>query len=195
MLARTTPKPEWWVMSADVIDEILKFWFEEIKPKDWYRPGETVDAEIAARFRETYEELKGGLPADWPETSKGFLAAILVLDQFPRNMFRGQARAFATDEAALALAKQAISDGADAKLPPMQRAFIYLPFQHSEAAENQARSVGLFTALGNPLNLDYALRHQEVVERFGRFPHRNAILDRFSTAEEWDFLKEPDSSF
>ena len=176
-------------------DDVVRFWFEELTPKEWYGPPERVDAEIAARFGETYETLRGGVPPDWLETPRGFLAAILVLDQFPRNMFRGEPRAFATDKEALALAKQAIAAGVDAKLPRAQRAFIYMPFQHSENAEDQARSVGLFMALRNPVNLDYAIRHQDIIERFGRFPHRNAILDRYSTAEEWDFLKQPGSSF
>jgi len=182
-------------MNDDAIDDVVRFWFVELTPKQWYRPPETVDAEIAARFRETYEELKRGVPEDWLETPKGFLAAILVLDQLPRNMFRGQARAFATDGQALALAKRAIDEGMDAKLPPKQRAFLYLAFQHSEALADQARSVGLFTALGNPLNLDYALRHQDVIERFGRFPHRNSSLGRHATPEEEAFLTEPGSSF
>ncbi|MGH6735147.1 MAG: DUF924 family protein [Methyloceanibacter sp.] len=182
-------------MSAGAADEVVRFWFEELTPKEWYGPPERVDAEIAARFRDTYERLKDGVPPDWLTTPQGFLAAILVLDQFPRNMFRGEPRAFATDKAALALARQAIDEGVDAKLPREHRAFLYMPFQHSENAEDQARSVGLFMKLGNPLNLDYAIRHQEIVARFGRFPHRNAILDRFSTAEEWGFLKTPGSSF
>jgi uncharacterized protein (DUF924 family) len=182
-------------MNENAIDDVVRFWFEELTPKQWYRPPETVDAEIAARFRKTYDDLKQGVPAEWLETPKGFLAAILVLDQLPRNMFRGQARAFATDKEALALAKRAIEEGIDANLPPKQRAFIYLPFQHSEALADQARSVGLFTALGNPLNLDYAFRHQDIIERFGRFPHRNAALGRHSTPEEDAFLTEPGSSF
>jgi uncharacterized protein (DUF924 family) len=157
-------------MNENAIDDVVRFWFEELTPKQWYRPPETVDAEIAARFRKTYDDLKQGVPAEWLETPKGFLATILVLDQLPRNMFRGQARAFATDKEALALAKRAIEEGIDANLPPKQRAFIYLPFQHSEALADQARSVGLF-------------------------PHRNAALGRHSTPEEDAFLTEPGSSF
>jgi uncharacterized protein (DUF924 family) len=182
-------------MSADVIDEVVGFWFEELSPKDWYRPPEAVDAKITTRFGETYETLKESVPPDWLTTPRGFLAAILVLDQFPRNMFRGAPQAFATDRQALALAKRAIGEGIDERLPPKERAFIYLPFQHAENVTDQARSVGLFTVLGNPLNLDYALRHQDVIERFGRFPHRNAILGRESTEEEKDFLTKPGSSF
>ena len=110
-------------------------------------------------------------------------------------MFRDNRRAFLTDPAALALAKEAIAKGYDMKLPPEQRAFVYMPFQHSEEPEDQARSIELFTKLGNPLNLDFALRHQAIIERFGRFPHRNELLGRKSTPEELAFMQEPGSSF
>ena len=123
------------------------------------------------------------------------LAAILVLDQFPRNMFRGDARAFATDEVSLELAKRAIADGFDEKLTRDQRVFLYMPFQHSEDRDDQARGIALYAMLGKPANLDFALRHQAVVDRFDRFPHRNALLGRASTEEERSFLTEPGSSF
>ncbi len=135
------------------------------------------------------------MPQAWLVEPDGYLAAILVLDQFPRNMFRGDSRAFAADAAALALAKRAIAEGIDARLSPEQRAFLYMPFQHSEDAADQERSVQLFTALGNLLNLDFALRHKAIIDRFGRFPHRNAILGRATTQDEAAFLKEPGSSF
>jgi uncharacterized protein (DUF924 family) len=125
---------------VNIIDEIVAFWFETLKPEDWYRKNPAIDAAIAARFNATYEALKTGVPPEWIAEPKGVLAAILVLDQFPRNMFRDDARAFATDQAALALAKRAISDGIDMQLPPEERAFIYMPFQHSEAHDDQARS-------------------------------------------------------
>jgi uncharacterized protein (DUF924 family) len=182
-------------MGSVSIDEIIRFWFEELLPKDWFRKDEAVDGTITSRFGATYHELRSGVPASWLDTPEGFLAAILVLDQFPRNMFRGEVRAFATDQPALALAKRAIAEGLDAKLKPEQRSFIYVPFQHSEDRAEQARSVELFIALGQPLGLDFALRHQAIVDRFGRFPHRNAILGRASTEEEQAFLSEPGSSF
>ncbi|MEX2166832.1 MAG: DUF924 family protein [Methyloceanibacter sp.] len=175
-------------MGADTIDDILRFWFEEIAPKNWFRRDTVVDAAIKARFGEIYEELKAGVPAEWLAVPEGYLAAILVLDQFPRNMFRDDARAFAADDEVLALANRAIAKGFADKLAPRQRSFLYMPFQHSEDAADQARSVGLYTALGNPLNLDFALRHQAVIDRFGRFPHRNAMLGRASTEEEEAFL-------
>jgi uncharacterized protein (DUF924 family) len=182
-------------MSAGIIDEIVAFWFETLKPEDWYRKNPAIDAEITARFGATYDALKTGLPPEWLAEPKGMLAAIIVLDQFPRNMFRDDPRAFATDGAALALAKRAISEGFDLPLAPEQRAFIYLPFQHAETVEDQARSIALFTALGNPNNLDFAQRHQAIIARFGRFPHRNSVVGRASTAEELAFLQEPGSSF
>lgn len=170
------------------MDDVLRFWFEELAPKNWFRRDTIVDAAIKLRFGELYEQLKDTVPDDWLESAKGYLAAIIVLDQFPRNMFRDDARAFATDAAALALAKRAISQGFDKRLTPKERAFLYMPFQHTEDAQDQARSVGLFTALGNPFNLDFALRHQAVIDRFGRFPHRNQVLGRVSTPGEEAFL-------
>ena len=181
-------------MSPGIIDEIVAFWFETLKPEDWYRKNPAIDAAITARFGATYDALTG-VPPDWLAEPKGMLAAIIVLDQFPRNMFRDDPRAFATDGAALALAKRAIGEGIDMRLPPDQRAFIYLPFQHAETRDDQARSIELFTALGNPNNLDFAQRHQAIMARFGRFPHRNSVLGRASTAEELAFLQEPGSSF
>jgi uncharacterized protein (DUF924 family) len=182
-------------MSAGIIDEIVAFWFETLKSEDWYRKNKAIDATITERFGATYEALKTGVPPEWLAEPKGMLAAILVLDQFPRNMFRDDARAFATDQAALALAKRAIGEGTDMRLAPGQRAFIYLPFQHAETRDDQARSIALFTALGDPNNLDFALRHEAIIARFGRFPHRNSVLGRASTAEELAFLQEPGSSF
>lgn len=182
-------------MNAGTIDEILRFWFETLKPEDWYRRNPAIDAEIVKRFGPVYEALSTSVPQDWLAEPRGMLAAILVLDQFPRNMFRDDPRAFATDQAALTLSKRAIGEGLDLRLPPEQRAFIYMPFQHSEALDDQARSIEIFTSLGAPLNLDFARRHEAIIARFGRFPHRNAVLGRESTEDEIAFLKEPGSSF
>ena len=177
------------------VDAVNRFWFEEIDSEQWFKKADALDQTITRRFTAVYNELRDGVPASWLETPEGYLAAIIVLDQFPRNMFRGEARSFATDPLALSLAKQAIACGFDAKLPPIKRWFVYMPFEHSEQAEDQARCVELMAILGNDVALDYALRHKAVVDRFGRFPHRNAILGRTATEEEADFLKEPDSSF
>ena len=182
-------------MSSASIDEILNFWFDELTPKDWFRKDEALDSTIASRFGALYHELREGVPASWLDTPQGYLAAILVLDQFPRNMFRDDARAFATDEEALALAKRAIAEGLDQELTRDERVFLYMPFQHSEDRHDQARAIALYAMLGKPSNLDFALRHQEVVDRFDRFPHRNVILGRPSTEEEKKFLTEPGSSF
>jgi len=179
----------------DPVEAVIHFWFHELSPKDWYRAPPHVDAAITARFGGIYEALEDRVPQIWLETPRGMLAAILVLDQVPRNMFRGLPRAFATDASAIALAKKAISAAADMALPPEQRCFVYMPFQHAEDRTDQARSVELFTALGDPVNLDYAERHRAVIERFGRFPHRNAILGRVSTEEEIAFLQQPGSAF
>jgi uncharacterized protein (DUF924 family) len=182
-------------VSTKAVDEIVQFWFEELTPEDWYRKDPSIDAQIRTRFGGIYDTLKSDVPEIWLSTPRGCLATILVLDQFPRNMFRDDTRAFATDARALALAKRAIAKGVDMRLTPDQRAFIYMPFQHSEDRADQARSIELFTALGNKLNLDFAVRHKEIIDRFGRFPHRNATLGRASTEEETAFLKEPSSSF
>jgi uncharacterized protein (DUF924 family) len=182
-------------LSTAGIDDILRFWFDELDPKDWWRKDDALDAKIVARFKPAYEALRKNVPASWLESPEGMLAAILVLDQFPRNMFRDSPQAFATDAEALALAKRAIAEGMDMRLEPRKRAFIYLPFQHVEDRAEQARSVELFAALGQELNLDFAVRHKDVIDRFGRFPHRNAVLGRQSTEEEQEFLKQPGSSF
>ena len=141
-----------------------------------------------------YEQLAAA-PQAWLGSAGECLARIVVLDQFPRNMFRDDARAFATDEEALALAKRAIAEGLDQELTRDERVFLYMPFQHSEDRDDQARAIALYAMLGKPLNLDFALRHQEVVDRFDRFPHRNVVLGRPSTEEEKKFLTEPGSSF
>jgi uncharacterized protein (DUF924 family) len=173
----------------------LEFWFGDLSTKDWFRKDAALDERIATRFRDTYQALSEKVPDDWLASPEGCLAAIIVLDQFPRNMFRGDKQSFATDAAALQLSKRAITAGFDAKLDADRRAFLYMPFQHAEDAADQARSVGLFTALGMPLQRDYAERHKAIIDRFGRFPHRNAILGRDSTEEEIAFLKQPGSSF
>ncbi|ODR99482.1 hypothetical protein AUC68_05840 [Methyloceanibacter methanicus] len=175
--------------------EVIGYWFQTLSPDAWYGAPSEVDAEIARRFGQVYETLSEAVSGDWLGSPQGRLAAILVLDQFPRNIHRGTPEAFRTDEKALALAKDAIAAGADRDLPPEQRAFLYMPFQHAENLEDQHRSLELFESLGNANNLDFAVRHYEIIRRFGRFPHRNAILGRASTPAERAFLNEPGSSF
>jgi len=171
-------------MSSASIDEILHFWFEELSRKDWFRKDEALDSTIASRFGAIYHELRDGVPAAWLDTPEGVLAAILVLDQFPRNMFRGNADTYSTDTLALAIAKGAVERGFDDELAPDERKFLYMPFQHSENLEDQNRAVLLFTALGDEHQLGYAKHHRDIIERFGRFPHRNSVLGRPSRPEE-----------
>jgi uncharacterized protein (DUF924 family) len=171
------------------VAEVDRFWFEELPSEAWFRRDEAVDAAIRARFGKLYERLKREGATHAATTPEGAVAAVIVLDQFPRNMFRDSPAAYATDAAALALAKQAVAAGFDHEMEPRRRQFLYLPFMHSEDRAMQARSVALYRDLGDAEALDYALRHQAIIDRFGRFPHRNAVLGRASTAAEIEFLK------
>ena len=177
------------------IDEVLRFWFEELTADDWFGGGDAVDDRIRTRFRELHEALRDHVPESWRESARGMLAAVIALDQFPRNLYRGDPRAFAADRTALALAQEAIERRFDRELSNDERKFLYLPFEHSEDPAVQARSVQLFATVDDGESLGYAVRHKEIVDRFGRFPHRNDVLGRESTPEEIEFLKEPDSSF
>jgi len=177
--------------------DILHFWFEETPEKDWFQGGEAFDAKIKERFRSVYDSAAAGAFESWAEDAQGALALCIVLDQFPRNMFRGSAQAFASDDHALRVARQAVERGFDRELSPVQRRFLYLPFEHSEDLADQKRSVALFETIReeDELGYDYALRHLDVIERFGRFPHRNAALGRTNTAEEEDYLSQPGAGF
>ena len=177
------------------IEEVLKFWFDDLSPDDWFESDEAVDNHIRERFGELHEAVREQVPETWRRSARGCLAAVIVLDQFPRNMYRGASRAFAADDAALSLAKEALARGFDRELSIDERKFLYMPFEHSENPAEQARSMELFGTLGNELDLDYARRHKEIIDRFGRFPHRNEALGRVSTPEEIEFIKKPGSSF
>ncbi len=168
--------------------------------KAWFVKNATLDAEIQTRFLQTLEVVQRGELPHWLGEPKSCLCLVLLLDQFPRNMFRDTARAFATDAAALDVARFAVAQGYDQLLPAVERIFFYLPFEHSEALDDQERCVALVQALVNADAsradfLDYAQRHRAVIERFGRFPHRNQTLGRVSTAAEIEFLRQPGSSF
>jgi len=184
--------------------EILDFWFgtgsdHGKERKFWFIKDKEFDEEVQSRFLSTYEAATTGELDHWKESPDSCLALILLLDQFPRNMFRNSPQAFATDEKVLNIAKYAVKQGYDLQLLPVERWFIYLPFEHSENLEHQRQAVALFETLQDDPNsassIDYAKRHLEVIKRFGRFPHRNAILGRKSTAEEEEFLQQPGSSF
>jgi uncharacterized protein (DUF924 family) len=184
--------------------EVLLFWFgpaaEWGKPhKRWFTKSDAFDREVRERFLPLHEEAAAGRLSHLRESAADCLALILLLDQFPRNMFRGTPRAFATDPLALETARHAVDRGFDRGLLPVERLFVYLPFEHAETLAHQERSCELTKALdAYPETNDvyrYALAHRDIIRRFGRFPHRNAILGRTSTPEELEFLKEPGSSF
>jgi len=196
------------------VEDILGFWFGEL-PKDapvpqerfelWFGGGEETDRMIRKRFEADLMRAARGDFDHWRESARGTLALIILLDQFPRNIYRTTSKAYAFDARALGLCLEGMDGGQDLRLTAVERAFFYLPLEHSEELEMQARSVRVFEVLleSAPARmkkmcegfLDYALRHQKIIERFGRFPHRNAALGRGSTAEEEAFLKEPGSSF
>lgn len=193
---------------SDQIATVLRFWFSEPEGKTtysqrrkyWFGKQPEFDAEIRQRFLSTYEQAAVGKLDDWQQSALGSLALIIVLDQFPRNLFRDSPKAFATDAKALAVAQQTLDRKFDQQLSSLQRIFAYLPFKHSEDIEQQERSVALSRQLSQDDpelfdTFDYAERHHRVIQRFGRFPHRNRILGRESTAEETEFLKQPGSSF
>lgn len=171
--------------------DVLNYWFEELAPQQWFQQSDEVDATIKDRFSAIHETVKEGTCDDWAIEVDGALALILILDQFPRHMFRGSPDSFATDKKALLIAKDAIHKGFDQILNPTKRGFMYLPFQHSEVLTDQRRSVELYTAMkdANPMGHMYAVRHFEPVDKFGRFPHRNDVLGRESSEEEIEFLK------
>ena len=175
--------------------EIIKFWFEEISQTQWWKKDVQFDQLIASRFLEVHGEASRCELNQWRDTVDGRLAEIIVLDQFSRNIYRDSPLSFATDSLALVLAQEAIRVGADKKVSESMRSFFYMPFMHSESAVIHEEAVVLYEAYGNEGNLDFELRHKAIIDRFGRYPHRNEILGRDSTAEEVEFLSQPGSSF
>lgn len=174
---------------------ILHFWFEELTPKQHFIKDAALDETIRKQFGVT---LEAGAKCElfaWRATAEGRLAEIIVLDQFSRNVYRETKQAFAQDPLALVLAQELIGSGLDRSLPEAQRVYAYMPYMHSESALVHAQAVALFTQLGIEDNLHFELRHKAIIDRFGRYPHRNAILGRSSSAEELAFLAEPGSSF
>ena len=175
-------------------EDVLRYWFDELGPEGWFARAERIDAEIRTRFAGLHARLEAADGAALADP-RAVLAAVIVLDQFSRNLFRGEARAFASDERARRLARQVLAAGLDDGLASEQRLFLYLPFEHSEDPDDQSLAVDLISRLGDPSWTRYALAHQAIIQRFGRFPHRNAVLGRATTAEEQAFLQEPMSSF
>ncbi len=188
--------------------EVLRFWFGGMpseaaatQPREqWFLKQEAFDAECARRFQEAHARAAAGELRAWADEPESCAALLVLLDQMPRNLYRGTARAFSTDAQAREVARHALARGLDVAVPPVWRWFFYLPFEHSEDVHAQRLSVSLFEALAlthaaSRETLDYARRHRDIIERFGRFPHRNAALGRASTPEEEAFLREPGSSF
>ena len=174
--------------------DVLRFWFEEISPNSWWQRDPAFDAALSDRFGKLHEAASRAELWPWRDTAFGRLAEIIVLDQFSRNLFRDDARAFACDPLALGLAQEAVRIGADLEIAPERRAFVYMPYMHSESPAIHATALELFRDRA-PGNLDYELRHKAIIDRFGRYPHRNAVLARESTPEERAFLATAGSSF
>lgn len=200
--------------TADDIEDVLGFWFgicgqdgaiDPARRKMWFKGGAKHDAEIRERFGGLHERAGRGGLEDWTTTARGRLALIVILDQFSRHIHRGTARAFSQDPTAQQLTLAGIDEGVDRQLAPVEQSFFYLPLEHAEDRALQARSVQCYEGLARTVAeawrrdyesfLDYARRHRAIIERFGRFPHRNAALGRPSTAEELTFLRQPGSSF
>ena len=173
--------------------DILDFWYEPPMSEHWFTSTPAIDAAILVRYQALWEKAGAGELAAWQESADGCLALCIVLDQFPLNMFRGQARSFSTEQQAVAVTKHAVAQGLDALLPTDRQAFLYMPLMHSEHLADQDESVRLFDASGLQGNAHFARHHRELVRRFGRFPHRNAVLGRVSTADELAYLNSKEA--
>ena len=182
-------------MKAQTADDVLNFWFRELDSTDWFKKNPHVDQLMNERFKELLKRASRGELAGWRETPEGRLAEILLLDQFSRNIYRDTKKAFENDALALSLSQEMIDLGLDQGFPPEKKAFIYLPFMHSENIADHRRALELFSQDGLEENLDFENKHLQILETFGRYPHRNKILGRKSTAQEIEFLKRPDSGF
>lgn len=178
-----------------MMNEILQFWFEELEPSQWWVKDEDLDRRIYDRFAEVHTQAARCELFAWRNTADGRLAEIIILDQFSRNMFRGTPQAFSNDRLALALAQEAVAGKFDQQLSPAKRSFIYLPYMHSESVKIHEIAEKLFSQPGLEANLEWEIKHRNIITRFGRYPHRNEILGRKSSKEEIEFLKQPGSSF
>lgn len=175
--------------------EVLNFWFQELTPAEWFKKDTTLDKRIEEKFSDVLHKIVAGECADWRKSAHGVLAQVIVLDQFSRNIFRDSPKAFAQDALALAIAQDAVRLGLDQELTTQERAFLYMPYMHSESVRVHEEAMILFALPGLENNLDFEIKHKVIIDRFGRYPHRNEILGRESTAEEIEFLKQPNSSF
>ncbi|GAB1265956.1 DUF924 family protein [Aurantivibrio infirmus] len=175
--------------------QIIDFWFQELTPKSWWVKDSALDEEIRLRFGDIHRSAAQCELYSWRLTAQGRLAEIIILDQFSRNIFRDNAQAWACDPLALALAQEAVAVGADQELPPARRTFIYMPYMHSESLVVHRQAMELFSNNKGENNIEHERKHKEIIDRFGRYPHRNEILGRKSTEEELEFLQSPGSSF
>lgn len=175
--------------------DIIDFWFNELEPKQWWQKDQQLDRMIQTRFGELHNQAKAGELFHWRNTALGALAEVIILDQFSRNIYRDKPDSFSCDPLAVALAQFAIANGLDTQLSNTQRVFLYMPFMHSESKLIHVEAVRLFESVGVESNLDFEHKHKAIIDKFGRYPHRNIILGRRSTEEEIAFLKQPNSSF
>lgn len=180
---------------SDMPEEVLTFWFEEIEPKQWWVTNPAFDELVRRRFLDLLQRAAQGELWPWRASPRGRLAEVIVLDQFSRNIHRGTPSAFAQDPMALVLAQEAVASRAHEALAPVERTFLLMPYMHSESRLIHVEAEALFREFAPPGNYDFELRHKAIVDRYGRYPHRNAILGRVSTPEELEFLKQPGSSF
>lgn len=174
---------------------VLQFWFDEIEPAQWWKVDPGFDSLVAERFGELHQQAACAELFPWRLSPRGRLAEILILDQFSRNIFRNDPRAFASDAVALALAQEAVAARADTVLKQEERVFLYMPYMHSESKSIHVVAEELFRKNAPQSNYDFELRHKRIIDRFGRYPHRNTVLGRASTPEELQFLTEPGSRF
>jgi uncharacterized protein (DUF924 family) len=172
------------------INSVLDFWFKETTLKQKYSKDDEFDALIKSKFEKLYFRVMDGDTKSWRATPSGRLAEVIILDQFSRNMFRGDKQCFAADELALTLSKEALETGDDMKLSDEQKQFFYMPFMHSESREVHVEALELFKEKSDENGLKYEIAHKEIIDRFGRYPHRNIVMERESTQEELEFLKE-----
>jgi uncharacterized protein (DUF924 family) len=176
-------------------DDVLSFWFEEIDPRLWWSSESSFDELIRQRFLGLMQQAAAGELYEWRTTARGRLAEVIVLDQFSRNVYRNTPRAFTQDSMALVLAQEAVAAGALMSLQPVERSFLLLPYMHSESKKIHVVAQALYKEFAPAENYDFELRHKVIVDRFGRYPHRNEILGRVSTPEEVEFLRQPGSRF
>lgn len=176
-------------------ETVLAFWFDEAGPGRWWKKDAAFDGLVRSRFLPLHHAATRCELHAWRETPRGRLAEIIVLDQFSRNIYRDRPESFASDGIALALAQEAVRLGADRSLATVEKSFLYLPYMHSESLAIHGEAVILYSGEGLESNLDFELRHKRIIERFGRYPHRNAVLSRESTVEELAFLAQPGSRF